>query len=459
MTPTTQLRLLRTPLRAYPTTLSTCASRRPINAPWRHVQQQQQQQRPSRAVFYSTTIPLRRDEALASRHRDDAFSALSSTATSTFTSTSTPTTTTLTNLSPAAANPPATTRPPPLELPTRGPDTAAFAHLFATGKAYLGFYKTGLKNIYLNWRLLRSIDTASGLPQDLTPSSSSLSSPSSAPNNTDLAHPPTHRPVGTTTRSALVLRRRVRHDLRRLPLFGLLLLLCGELTPFVVLAAPGLVPFTCRIPRQVESLRRQTEERRRRSLVASHDDDNNTTNNTPSTSPTSLTSRARATAQLARALNLASPLWDRLGLPDGAVAAAARARVRRHLAFLEEDDALLRQAGGASALEPEEVLLACEDRAIDVGAVQVDGHGEQVLEGVGALREQLARWMYLTEPVSLSVSGEGEGKGKGQDAMEEVGTREVIACVLLSGGDRDRPRSEYREMAAECSKAWGGGLV
>lgn len=438
MTPTTQLRLLRTPLRAYPTNLSTCASRRPINAPWRHVQR-----RPSHAVFYSTTIPLRRDEALASRHRDDDFAALSSTGTSTST------TTTLTNLSPAAANPPATTRPPPLALPTRGPDTAAFAHLFATGKAYLGFYKTGLKNIHLNWRLLRSIETASGLPQDLTSSSSSLSSSSAhtTTNDPNLAHPPTHRPVGTTTRSALVLRRRVRHDLRRLPLFGLLLLVCGELTPFVVLAAPGLVPFTCRIPRQVESLRRQAEERRRRSLVASHDDDDD--KNTPSTSPTSLTSPARATAQLARALNLTSPLWDRLGLPDAAVAAAARARVRRHLAFLEEDDALLRQAGGAPALEPEEVLLACEDRAIDVGAVQVDGHGEQVLDGVGALREQLARWMYLTEPVSSSASASGEG----------VGTREVIACVLLSGGDRDQPRSRYREMAAECCRAWGGGLV
>src|SRR3569833_4674316 len=47
-------------------------------------------------------------------------------------------------VSPSAANPPETTRPPPLNLPERDPAKPYVSHLFATGKAYVTFYKTGL---------------------------------------------------------------------------------------------------------------------------------------------------------------------------------------------------------------------------------------------------------------------------------------------------------------------------
>ncbi|CRK26510.1 hypothetical protein BN1708_004238 [Verticillium longisporum] len=55
-------------------------------------------------------------------------------------------------------NPPASTRPAPLNLPRRDPEASTFSHLLATGKAYISFYKTGLKAVFTNRRLLRETD-------------------------------------------------------------------------------------------------------------------------------------------------------------------------------------------------------------------------------------------------------------------------------------------------------------
>ncbi|KAF3763666.1 hypothetical protein M406DRAFT_341124 [Cryphonectria parasitica EP155] len=285
--------------------------------------------------------------------------------------TTTTTTITATTSSSTAANPPSTTRPPPLELPTRGPDTSTFKHLFATGKAYLTFYKTGLRNIYLNTRLVWSLDTASGIPRSDTSSSATT--------------PATIRAVGTTTRSTLLLHRRWRHDVRRLPLFALVLLVCGELTPFIVLGFPGVVPLTCRIPRQVELLRRRAETRRATSAARLHDEEEGEEEEDEEKVRSAALDPARAASHIARSLGLVSPLWDRLALPDAAVAFLARRRLHGHLAFLAEDDALLAQAGGAAVLEGEEVRLACEDRGLDVLGRDVED-----------AREDLRQWLAVT---------------------------------------------------------------
>lgn len=274
------------------------------------------------------------------------------------------------HLSPTAANPPATTRPPPLDLPARDPNTSTFSFLFTTGKAYLTFYKTGVKNIYLNTRLVWSLNAAAGVPRADGPTT-----------------PTPIRAVGSTTRSTFLLRRRWRYDVRRLPLFALLLLVCGEFTPFVVMAMPALVPYTCRIPRQIEALQRKAEERRaasfRRLEQARGNDKKMAQTTMTGAGPTS----AEAAAHIARSLNLISPLWDRLGLPDAAlVLASTQRKVQRHVALLREDDALLVQAGGVDALLGEEVVLACADRAIGtVGRSDED------------LRERLRRWLQYTQ--------------------------------------------------------------
>lgn len=297
-----------------------------------------------------------------------------------------PTYRSLSSLSPTAANPPATTRPPPLELPPRDPETSTFSHLFRTGKAYLAFYKTGLKNIYLNTRLVWSLDSAGGIPTD-TPSSASQA-----------ARPPVKRVPehGSTTRSRELLKRRWSHDVRRLPLFALVLLICGEFTPFVVFALPRAVPFTCRIPRQVEGLQRKAEERRhvsfarlaearKKQQVQIHEESSTKQGQGKKGAQTSPRSDSKeAIAHIARSLNLVSPLWDQLGLPDAVIASPflAGRKVRAHLTFLEEDTRLLRQAGGVDALEDAEVVLACADRGIDALNVEVS-----------QLRSQLREWM------------------------------------------------------------------
>ncbi|RYC54552.1 hypothetical protein CHU98_g11656, partial [Xylaria longipes] len=76
-------------------------------------------------------------------------------------------------------NPPASTRPPPLDLPVRDPSANLFMHLFRLGKAYTTFYKTGLKAVFTNRRLLRDLpDTPPpGLP---TPATSVRGSASAA---------------------------------------------------------------------------------------------------------------------------------------------------------------------------------------------------------------------------------------------------------------------------------------
>ncbi|EFX00915.1 letm1-like protein [Grosmannia clavigera kw1407] len=245
------------------------------------------------------------------------------------TSTTITTTTAAPVLAHNAANPPETTRPPPLHLPVRGPDSSALSHLMASGKAYLAFYKTGLRYLYANWKLVRALS------------------------------PATSSDIGT--RSDLLLRRRWSHDLRRLPLFAVLLLVCGECTPLVVIAFPHVVPYPCRIPRQVDKLQRLAEKRRHAAFGDPH---------------------ASSPVLIARSLGLVSPLWDRLGwIPDS----ITRSATTRRLRFLAQDDALLRQSGGVPALEPAEIVLACIDRGLDVRGLS-DDH----------LRQLLAAWLHHT---------------------------------------------------------------
>lgn len=262
---------------------------------------------------------------------------------------------TASSLTPSAANPPHTTRPPPLTLPERKPDASTFSYLLATGKAYLAFYKTGLRYLFANTKLVRAMDANS--------------------DTTDAVK------AGHATRSDLLLRRRWGHDMRRLPLFGLLLLICGEFTPFVVLVFPHVVPYPCRIPKQVEQLRRKVEVRRQDAFKAYEETAAAAVLEAPAQDP-----RAKAATDvlISRSLGLVAPFWDRIGLLSAAPGLAHRA-VERRLAFLIEDDTLLRQAGGVPALEPEEVLLAGADRGLDV-----------LGQDEGRLREELVRWLQLT---------------------------------------------------------------
>lgn len=404
MTSTTQLRILRTSLRASPSSLLLRPGYQCL-----HTQPSQRtQSRPHQPQYQSrhlSTSPCthqqsQRATAQLSAEKSDR-DALQPTQTT----------------SPTAANPPASTRPPPLSLPARDPAASTFSHLFATGKAYLTFYKTGFKQIYTNTRLVWSLGSASGIPPD-TPA------PAGQP-----AEPPTLRPAATT-RSTELLKRRWRHDIRRLPLFALMFIVCGEFTPLVVLALPSVVPLTCRIPRQIEKLRRSTEERRRASS-ARIQDKMQQRHSGGGSSETFTLSSAEVTAHIARSLGLISPLWDRLPLADSIVAPLASRRVRAHVAYLDRDAHLLSQAGGVRALEDDEVALACEDRGLAV-----------VDRSAAELRDSLGRWVDL-------AGEEGGDDAGGHWSPAAVARREALVVSLLTAQKWPLERQELEALASK----------
>ncbi|OIW26576.1 hypothetical protein CONLIGDRAFT_480877 [Coniochaeta ligniaria NRRL 30616] len=248
-------------------------------------------------------------------------------------------------------NPPSTTRPPPLVLPTKTRTTSTFKHLYSTGKAFLTFYKTGLRQIWTNTQLVRSLPAPPSCPEE--------------------------------PRSLTLLRLRNTHDLRRLPLFAVLLLICGEFTPLVVLILPQIVPFTCRIPRQVRKLRVAAEERRaaaRREGRWRRESGLGTVAGRGEAAPLVETVEMPI---VARVLGLVGQGWDRIGWVP---AALAQGRVGRWREFVVRDDGMLRRReDGVGRLEDDEVELACVDRGINT-----------VDRDVGELRSVLETWLELT---------------------------------------------------------------
>jgi hypothetical protein len=266
----------------------------------------------------------------------------------------------------------------------RDEKTGLFTYLFRLGKAYTTFYKTGLKAVFTNRRLLRDLpDThPPNVPPALTsPQTSTLPGTSTA---SIAATPPTSPNAALSlaldksanpTRASLLLRARVRHDTARLPLFALIVLICGEFTPLVVLLFPRLTPYTCRIPSQTTVIRKSTEARRAASFRAlSH---------ARHSGDESAALQKVADGHICRSLGLGSALWDKMGLDVPFAKTRADDAVKR----IVQDDAFLRSGGGVGALVDDEVVLACEARGIDT-----------LGKDIASLRDKLAAWVAKSAP-------------------------------------------------------------
>ncbi|KAK4224581.1 hypothetical protein QBC38DRAFT_15683 [Podospora fimiseda] len=241
-------------------------------------------------------------------------------------------------------NPPSTTLPPPLNLPTRDPSTSTFKHYFSLGKAYLTFYKTGLKNIIsANRKLVNS------------------------------------NPLPSSSRATILLHKRYSHDIRRLPIFGVILLVCGEFTPLIVLLIPKLVPLTCRIPKQVDLLLRK--EHQQRQGVRENEG-------------------LEKERKLGGLLGVTGFKW----LPINMV----EKKVKERIEWVRKDDGMIMSGGGVEKIGgEEEVKLALTERGVNV-------LGREEKE----LREVLGRWFKL-------VKGKGEERVReliflGEERWEEV---------------------------------------
>lgn len=253
-------------------------------------------------------------------------------------------------------NAPLTTLPVPLDLPIKSENMSQFKYLFSTGKAYLSFFKTGLANIYKNFIATRPLQEALDTHRGSFPSL--------------LAASPK-----ILTRASYQHIHRARHDVLRVPLFGLLFLICGEFSPLILPFVPSIVPYNCRIPRQLSRQRTRTHQQRTATFAKLPP-------------PESLLAAARRelpTLNSAEVKHVARVLEvDSWVLP---LETLRRFRVAKRERYLEMDDILLRRGGGVKALDGgEELMMAVQERGIDT-----------VNKTETQLRNELEVWVRMTE--------------------------------------------------------------
>ena len=232
-------------------------------------------------------------------------------------------------------NPPSSTLPPPMVLPSRSPSQSTFAYYFSLGRAYLDFYKTGAKAVYTNFQESQAI--VARLPPSL-PIPDALSQ-------------------NLLSRGEWQLIRRSRQDIAKVPPFALVFMICGEFTPLVILFLGGVVPRTCMIPKQIGVMRQKAEERRQRSFRGG-------SLQSDQVSSTIEGLRHGELQHIGRSLGLYSKLWDTL--IGGAPALLMKRRAQKRLEYLDLDDMAITRDGGVKRMEIEEVRIALEERGVDV---------------------------------------------------------------------------------------------
>lgn len=252
-------------------------------------------------------------------------------------------------------NPPPSTRPPPFitpEAPAKGFQAYA-SYLYKLGKASLSFYKTGVKAIYANYKLMRSIRTRLSKDARRMPRIELLKQ-------------------GLISRAEYHLLQRTIADLTRAPLFALIFLLFSEYTPLVVIAFSGAVPRTLWIPKQVRRGREKQQERRNAAKA--------TWQRTPSSETPRLLTDPVTVLSIGRMMNAYPAWWDRF-LPWKPVK-IVNSRVQRRLYEVEVDDMAIERDGSVQELEEQELALALEARGIDV-----------LTKDEEELRENLGSWL------------------------------------------------------------------
>ncbi|EYE96270.1 uncharacterized protein EURHEDRAFT_411424 [Aspergillus ruber CBS 135680] len=309
-----------------------------------------------------------------------------------------PSTSSTSTTSPDDINPPPSTRPAEINAPDSLPDDAApidtVKRYVALGRAYLSFYKTGLKNVYHNYRTSLPMRKGLGLPVYLP-----VSPP---PKSKTIAFKNAVEKTGLS-RSNFQLIRRAAYDVRRMIPFTLMLIVCGEFTPVIVLAlGSAVVPYTCRVPKQLTKDRTQKASRKRAALVAHYVQSTGSVSYTPDT--------GKELDLLAQYISLewidsASPeevlracavfgLVKTHTRPSTLVSLIYRARLRRFAEYLAVDDGLIMHGGGVSAMEGVEVRIAVEERGgVEIVMRETGEDESEEWEGEREQRRWLEGWL------------------------------------------------------------------
>jgi hypothetical protein len=272
----------------------------------------------------------------------------------------------------AALNPPPTTLPPPLDLPTRSSESYPI-YLYRIGRAYGTFYKDGLKAVWHNHKDASALKKR--IVSDLNARKPNLASPLSASKRWSVFRDEAVL-RGVVKRAEFQLLERNARDIGKLPFFGLLVLMFGEWLPLLVPFIPNRVPGTCRIPKQVRGMREKSEGRRRVSFrsgvpepkeagkVAVEGGGKWRVTERKGVEGVLKSLDQKQLVHLSSVLNTHGGIWEKVGiLPPVALLRMAVGAMMQYIAL---DDFLLVEAGGPGGLSREEVMIACEERGIDV---------------------------------------------------------------------------------------------
>ncbi|CAG8905155.1 unnamed protein product [Penicillium egyptiacum] len=315
-----------------------------------------------------------------------------------------PTTTAVSTPSKTEINAPISTHPAaittPSPLPSSAGATGKLRRYVEFGRAYVTFYKTGLKNVYRNYRASLPLRRKLGLPAYIP-----ISPPRTRALNPNNGSAPSLAPKSKLGRAQFQLVRRSARDVRRMIPFTMILIVCGEFTPLIIpIFGSAITPATCRVPSQVEKERVAATARKLAALhvfVAENKD---------RSMHLLKAGDAEQLALLAR--SFADPVWvASAGSADVLRACAVfglvkrhdrtageslagliyRPRLARYVEYLAIDDGMIRVGGGVSAMNATEVRIAAEERGgVDVSSGTQDRKRVEELE-----RRWLEQWLSV----------------------------------------------------------------
>jgi len=301
-------------------------------------------------------------------------------------------------------NPPKSTFPPLLNLPSRDGLNGA-VYLFKLGRAYGAFYWAGVKATWANHKNVAELKKRlqEGPAKEL---SGSIFSPNLLLACTkEIAH------GSGLTRAEFQMLVRDKHDWSRVPVFGLLAAVFGEWLPLLVPFIPRAVPITCRIPSQVEGLRKIAEERRRnvfregaeepselmiaglQEKIRRNDDDAPLISKASLKPGTDFERYVLLNGNFVAALDQRQMLFVSTSfglhrriyewLNTAPTTGSLRRNISNRLIYLSIDDKLmLKYPDPEQHLDDNEVMLACEERGMDVLGIPIT-----------KLRANLSKWL------------------------------------------------------------------
>ncbi|KAJ5772081.1 hypothetical protein N7520_002610 [Penicillium odoratum] len=310
-------------------------------------------------------------------------------------------------------NAPLSTLPADLDLPETLPSYAGapakIQRIVALGRAYLTFYKTGLKNVFRNYRASLPLRRELGLPayfpispprkvSNPIPLEGVNGGPAPSRNTYDLRN----LALG---RGQFQLVRRSARDVRRMIPFTLILIICGEFTPLIVpIIGSSITPATCRVPGQIAKERETASKRKALAVQAWVGAD------------AGVAPKPESDESFELLLELANPAWVVTASPASVLQACAvfglvkkhdrfagaaltgliyRRRLSQYLEYLAIDDAMIRGGGGVKKMSYAEVRIALDERgAVDVGdAIRQ----RSAKEAESFERDWLSKWLKLRE--------------------------------------------------------------